>query len=196
MYGLLPRFASMRELHCFLFYLTRCYAGDADLDKEEAMDAIRKEAGSSFDAEIESHLQKTEIFTKRLSWRSFVPPLPTHEVSCSLFVKRNQYEAMSPIFQGWGDGWCLISDVLVRLPLSIFVKIVSLTYEVEGLEAYLNHPVKRHFLVRSLPQRMLDRLLYQRKYIFSAHKIATWLSYLGLVQFSPQTLKEKDQVRV
>ena len=46
----------------------------------------------------------------RLSWRSFVPPLPAHE--------------------GWGPGWCLISDVLVRLPLSIFVKLVSLTYEV------------------------------------------------------------------
>ena len=34
------------------------------------------------------------------------------------------------MFQGWGEGWCLISDVLVRLPLSIFVKLVSLTYEV------------------------------------------------------------------
>ena len=39
-----------------------------------------------------------------------MPPLPAHE--------------------GWGAGWCLISDVLVRLPLSIFVKLVSLTYEV------------------------------------------------------------------
>ena len=54
--------------------------------------------------------------------------------------------------------------------------------------------MRRHLLVRSLPQRMLDKLLYQRKYMFSAHKLATWLSYLGLVQFSPQTLKEKDQV--
>ena len=86
-YGLLPRFASMRELHCLLFYLTRCYAGDTDLDKEEALAAIRKEAGSSFDVEIESHLQRTDIFTKRLSWRSFIPPLPTHEVSYRYFWK-------------------------------------------------------------------------------------------------------------
>ena len=48
MYGLLPRFASMRELHCLLFYLTRCYAGDPDLDKEEAMAAIRKVELSRF----------------------------------------------------------------------------------------------------------------------------------------------------
>ena len=53
MYGLLPRFASMREFHCLLYYLTRCYGGDPELDKGEAMAAIRREAGSSFDAEIE-----------------------------------------------------------------------------------------------------------------------------------------------
>ena len=80
MYGLLPRFASMREFHCLLYYLTRCYGGDPELDKGEAMAAIRREAGSSFDAEIESHLQRTDIFTKRLSWRTFIPPLPAHEV--------------------------------------------------------------------------------------------------------------------
>ena len=82
----------------------------------------------------------------------------------------------------------------ILLSNSPFCQATALCPKVEGLEAYLNHPVRRHLLVRSLPQRMLDKLLYQRKYMFSAHKLATWLSYLGLVQFSPQTLKEKDQV--
>jgi hypothetical protein len=32
-------------------------------------------------------------------------------------------------------------DVLLRLPLSIFVKLVHPRIEVPGIERYLNHPV-------------------------------------------------------
>lgn len=37
-------------------------------------------------------------------------------------------------------------------------------------------------------------LLYARKYIFNIHDTITRLGYIGLVQFGPQRLKDKDQV--
>lgn len=37
-------------------------------------------------------------------------------------------------------------------------------------------------------------MLYQRKYIFAVHEVATRLAYIGVLQFGPQKLKEKDQV--
>ena len=40
----------------------------------------------------------------------------------------------------------------------------------------------------------LNRLLNQRKYIFAVHEVTTRLAYIGVLQFGPQKLKEKDQV--
>jgi len=37
-------------------------------------------------------------------------------------------------------------------------------------------------------------LLHARKYIFNIHNTVTRLVYIGLVQFGPQRLKDKDQV--
>ena len=85
-------------------------------------------------------------------------------------------------------------DVLLRLPLSLFVMLVNVTLQVEGVDEYLNHPVRRHYLIRSLPSRIRSKLLDKRKYIFSIYEIATRLAYVGVVQFGPQKLKEKDQV--
>jgi general transcription factor 3C polypeptide 1 len=42
---------------------------------------------------------------------------------------------------GWKDGWCLMCDVLLRLPLSVFVKMVNISIEIPGLERYLAHPI-------------------------------------------------------
>ena len=39
-------------------------------------------------------------------------------------------------------------DILLRLPLSIFVKLVHVTMDVPGLHDYLSHPVKKHLLIR------------------------------------------------
>ncbi len=86
-------------------------------------------------------------------------------------------------------------DVLLRLPLSLFTKLVNITHEVPGLEQLLNHPVRRHFLLRHLSPDIRSSILAHRKYIFTVHEVATRLAYLGLMQFGPQKLKEKDQVR-
>ena len=63
-----------------------------------------------------------------------------------------------------------------------------------GLEELLAHPVKRHYLIRHIPADIRSRLLFDRKYIFSVHELACRLCYIGVLQFGPQKLKEKDQV--
>lgn len=85
-------------------------------------------------------------------------------------------------------------DLLLRIPLSIFVKVINVTYDVPGIEHYLDHPVRKHFLVKDLPQSIRNVLLYGRKYIYSFHESITRLCYVGLLQFGAQKLKEKDQV--
>ena len=99
----------------------------------------------------------------------FVSPLPQHT--------------------GWPTGWAFLCDILLRLPLSIFVKIVNITHQVEGLEIYLKHRVKQHYLLKHLPMEVRQGLVYARKYIFSVHEVVTNMVYLGLAQFGPHSLK-------
>lgn len=110
-----------------------------------------------------------------ISWKTFVAPLPT-----------------SP---STPEGWLLFSDILLSLPLSLFVKIVScIKYKIEGLDEYLQHSVKCHYLIRSLPVKLRNALLFARRYIYSIHETIKRLSFVGLLTFGPQRLKEKDQV--
>lgn len=85
-------------------------------------------------------------------------------------------------------------DVLLRLPLSVFLKIHFVSFAIPELYEYINHPIRKHYLVRDLPNDIRNSLLYARKYIFNIHETVTRLCYIGLVQFGPQRLKEKDQV--
>jgi general transcription factor 3C polypeptide 1 len=100
------------------------------------------------------------------------------------------------ILLGYPIGWALMCDVLLRIPLSLFVKVHNVNLEVPGLQELLDHPVKKHFLVKDLPTPIRNMLFIKRKYMFSIHEIVTRLCYIGLVQFGPQILKEKDQVFV
>lgn len=95
---------------------------------------------------------------------------------------------------GYPEGWALMSDVLLRMPLSIFVKVYNVNYEVPGLQELLDHPIKQHILMKDVPGTILNLLFIKRKYMFSIHEIVTRLCYLGLVQFGAQVLKEKDQI--
>jgi len=173
-YGLQPKFVKMRELHQVLYYLIRGYTGVEGLDQGEARAAL-EEQGVMGPREVEE-LATMTIYSTAVSWQMFVPPLPSH--------------------QGWptDQGWCLMCDVLLRLPLSIFVKLVNITFDLAGLEEYLGHPVRRHYLLRALPHHVRNKLLFQRKYIFAVHEVASRLAYIGALQFGPQKLKEKDQV--
>lgn len=94
-----------------------------------------------------------------------------------------------PQHSGWPLGWSFLCDILLRLPLSIFLKVVNITYQIEGLEAYLKHPIKQHLLLKHLPMELRQGLIYARKYIFSVHEVVTSMVYLGLAQFGPHSLK-------
>ncbi|KAJ3614800.1 hypothetical protein NHX12_018370 [Muraenolepis orangiensis] len=115
------------------------------------------------------------IYVDEVSWKRFLPPLRKHKE--------------------FDHGWALVSDVVLCLPLSLFVQVTQINYKIEGLEDYLNDPVKQHYLVRVLPTQMKRQLLYKRKYIFSFYENMQKLVYMGLLQFGPvEKFQDKDQV--
>jgi general transcription factor 3C polypeptide 1 len=87
-------------------------------------------------------------------------------------------------------------DIILRMPLSLFLQLVCLNYKVDGLDDYINHPVKKHYLVKTLPEDMKQKLLYARKYIASISDDMSKLCYMGLTQFGPNIIKDKDQIFV
>ncbi|XP_075554996.1 general transcription factor 3C polypeptide 1 [Dermacentor variabilis] len=114
-------------------------------------------------------------YQKDVSWKMFVPPLSN-----------------SP---STPNGWVLFADILLSLPLSLFVKIASsIKHKIEGLEEYLHDKIKCHYLIRSLPVKLRNALLFARRYIYSIHETVKRLAFVGMVTFGPQRLKEKDQV--
>ncbi|XP_072568646.1 general transcription factor 3C polypeptide 1 [Paramormyrops kingsleyae] len=128
-------------------------------------------------AEVDEEQAGTEmvVYMDEMSWRRFIPPMPLH--------------------RGYSCGWALTSDILLSLPLSIFIQIIQVSYKVDDLELYLNDPVKQHYLIRVLPGRMKKQLLYKRKYIFSFYESLQRLCYMGLLHFGPiEKFQDKDQV--
>uniref|UniRef100_A0A3Q1G3K9 General transcription factor IIIC subunit 1 n=1 Tax=Acanthochromis polyacanthus TaxID=80966 RepID=A0A3Q1G3K9_9TELE len=118
-----------------------------------------------------------KVYADEDSWKRFVPPVRLHKE--------------------YASGWAMVGDLLLCLPLSVFVQVIQINYKVDGLEEYLNDPVKQHHLIRTLPAGMKRQLLYKRKYIFSFHECLQKLVYMGLLQFGPATkFKDKDQVFV
>ena len=71
-----------------------------------------------------------------------------------------------------------------------FIQSVSIELFFKNIFNYF----RRNYLIRTLPHSIRNRLLNQRKYIFAVHEVATRLAYIGVLQFGPQKLKEKDQV--
>ncbi|KAF7662374.1 hypothetical protein LDENG_00237400 [Lucifuga dentata] len=118
-----------------------------------------------------------KVYMDEDSWKRFVPSIRVHKE--------------------FGHGWAMMRDLLLCLPLSLFIQVTQINYKVDGLEEYLNDPVKQHYLVRVLPCKMRRQLLYKRKYIFSFYENLQRLAYMGLLQFGPvEKFKEKDQVFV
>ncbi|CAB0041962.1 unnamed protein product [Trichogramma brassicae] len=171
-YGYSPKFIRMKEMHIFLYYLVHdhpgiCYPRDVFLD-------ILKSENLSEDDEFLNDVKN--VYSKEIGWKMFVPPLPDH--------------------RGYPKGWCLMSDVHLRMPLSMFVKLHNVNSDADGLKELLDHPIKRHMLVKDVPTSLRDILYFKRRYIFSIHELASRLCFIGLLQFGPQMLKEKDQVFV
>ncbi|XP_012253071.2 general transcription factor 3C polypeptide 1 isoform X2 [Athalia rosae] len=170
-YGYSPKFVRMKVLHIFLFYSVYDHPGEPTESKDAQVANLRKN-GYEIDAELEEEM--STVYNSEIGWKMFIPPLPKHA--------------------GWPEGWTIMCDVLLRMPLSTFIKLHNVPYSIPELMNYLNHPIKKHFLVKNLPSHIRNTLLIARKYIYTIHESVTRLCYLGLIQFGPQKLKEKDQV--
>lgn len=112
-----------------------------------------------------------------------------------MYVDEDSWKRFVPsvrLLKDYGSGWAMVGDLLLCLPLSVFVQFTQINYkvstcfhldlmpqqifccitrgdtkmfdcpQVDDLEEYLNDPVKQHYLVRSLPARMKRQLLYKR----------------------------------
>ncbi|KAM6196710.1 general transcription factor 3C polypeptide 1 isoform 3-T3 [Sarcoramphus papa] len=201
--GFLPKMPRLRMVHMFLWYLIYGHPlngtqqkGGSDGEKKGSkqgldVNAAVLEAQPDGTLEImttvvnpESSAQETEVelsnqtvYVDDASWMRYVPPLPVH--------------------REFGFGWALVSDILLCLPLSLFVQIVQVSYKVDGLEDFLNDPLKKHTLIRFLPRSVRQQLLYKRRYIFSVVENLQRLCYMGLIQFGPtEKFQDKDQVFV
>lgn len=107
----------------------------------------------------------------------FIPPLPRH-------INYNV------------PGWVFVVDILLRLPLCIFVQIVNVVSQSPQLYDYLNHPIKQNLLVKNLPPDLRRLLLNRRRYVTYVMELCRRLCYIGLMQQGRQLMKEKDQVFV
>uniref|UniRef100_A0A1Y1N2E0 Uncharacterized protein n=3 Tax=Photinus pyralis TaxID=7054 RepID=A0A1Y1N2E0_PHOPY len=168
-YGYQPKFVRMRTLHELLFYLIYTHPSSREVsDVPEML------------AEVDIHLNEDDVkemppvYCRGVSWKMFMSPLPCHS--------------------GWPEGWALVCDILLRLPLVIFLKLCNVTFVIPELSTYLKHPVKQFYLLKHLPSQLRSGLIYKRKYLFAIHETLCKLCYIGLLQFGPQKLREKDQV--
>uniref|UniRef100_A0A2I3H479 Ral transcription factor IIIC subunit 1 n=1 Tax=Nomascus leucogenys TaxID=61853 RepID=A0A2I3H479_NOMLE len=201
--GFLPKMPRLRVVHMFLWYLIYGHPASNTMEKpsliserrtikhESGRAGIRpSSSGSAWEAcseapskgsqdgvtwEAEVELATETVYVDDASWMRYIPPLPVH--------------------RDFGFGWALVSDILLCLPLSIFIQIVQVSYKVDNLEEFLNDPLKKHTLIRFLPRPIRQQLLYKRRYIFSVVENLQRLCYMGLLQFGPtEKFQDKDQV--
>ncbi|XP_078096867.1 general transcription factor IIIC subunit 1 isoform X2 [Mustelus asterias] len=148
-------------------------------DETPVGSSTRVEIGGAcqWEGDIEHLHVKETVYVDEATWKRYCPPIPIH--------------------REFGHGWALISDILLCVPLSIFVQIVQVSHKVENLDEFLNDHYMKHTLVRDLPQPMRQQLLYKRRYIFSIFESLQRLCYMGLLQFGPtEKFQEKDQIFV
>lgn len=171
-YGSTPKFVRLRTLHEFLFYLVheKSYEETTGLDPKVAIKHWNANETNSIDLTKLGEIPP--IYSLDIQWTMFIPSL----------IKHN----------GFDKGWCLLSDCIFRMPLSIFVRLVNITNEIRGLDEILSHPIKKHFLLNNLPVDMQQSLFHERKYVFSIDDLIKRLCCLGLVQAGPHRFA-KDQ---
>ncbi|XP_061404831.1 general transcription factor 3C polypeptide 1 isoform X3 [Lethenteron reissneri] len=135
------------------------------------------QSSTSPSSQAEQLFAEETVYMEVQDWRRFTPPAPIH----------GEY----------GEGWALVSDILLCMPLSVFVQLIRISYRVDGLQELLDDPVKKHTLVRFLPVAMRQQLLFKRRYIFLIFECFQRLWFMGLLHFGPlERFQDKDQVFV
>ncbi|GJQ73435.1 hypothetical protein Trydic_g13797 [Trypoxylus dichotomus] len=168
-YGYVPKFAKIKVMHELLFYLIYNYDGKA-VDSKDVPSVLRQFHVKLSNDNIE---ELGTLYRRELSWKMFIPPLPK--------------------YKEWSGGWALICDIILRLPLSVFVKIFNISYVIPDLLSLLSDPIRKHVLLKNVPADIRNACLHNRRCIFSIHEILCQLCYMGLLQFGVQKLKEKEQ---
>uniref|UniRef100_A0A672YIJ6 Uncharacterized protein n=1 Tax=Sphaeramia orbicularis TaxID=375764 RepID=A0A672YIJ6_9TELE len=185
--GFQPKMHRLRVVHNFLWHMiyghplrnssqsTLLNSSESNATTESS-DAPQSITQSSEAAAISS-VEPEAVYSDEDSWKKYIPPIRVNK--------------------DYGSGWAMVGDLLLCLPLSVFIQVIQINYQVDGLEEYLNDTEKQHYLVRSLPSKMRRQLLYKRRYIFNFHENLQKLAYMGLIQFGPvEKFKDKDQVYV
>lgn len=171
-----PKFHKIRVMHELWFYLAYDHPSNPQIiQPSEAMD-MWKIVEPRIDYE-QLHSELPTIYSIEIGWKMFVPPIPRY----------------SPFIE---NGWLLLDDALLRMPLSIYVSISNITSEVTGLDEILAHPIRKHFPLCNLPPTLQAQLMGQRKHIISTLECCRMAACLGLIQFGPERLKDKAQVHL
>uniref|UniRef100_A0A336L0X8 CSON002604 protein n=1 Tax=Culicoides sonorensis TaxID=179676 RepID=A0A336L0X8_CULSO len=167
-----PKFIRMRNLHEFLFYYMYGQPNDTEpLDKDQVL-AIWN--GIYPDMDISSLSNELPlIYSKDLDWRTFVPP-----------------------HRGDRHGWGILSDIILKMPLSLIFTLINFDLRHPELEKIMLHPVKRFYTVAQAPQSIRALLTYHRMYSYSIYSNAVNLAYIGALQFGLRRSVEKDQVYI
>lgn len=170
-YGYAPKFMRMQALHELLFHTVYVLNPNAQPLREDQKHSLFVHSEVSLSDKEISELPP--IYTNTLDWRMFIPPLPTHK-SCD-------------------SGWTLICDIILRLPLSLFVRLHKVRFVIPNINTYLKCKVRKHLLIKYLPTEIRSGILYKRMYITDIYDSLRRLGYIGLIQFGQQKYKEKDQ---
>lgn len=172
-YGYCPKFLRMRIFHEFLYHIV--YESNDNItpvDTEETLQAWRANDNNIDVDDLRRSIG--DIYSSTICETMFIPPL----------VRQPPYS----------EGWIIFSDIIARLPLSIFLKVISINYKVPGLEEWMNDKVKRYVLFNQLPERLRIPLMHSRKFIFSIDDTSKLLCACGLLQFGPPNLLNKEMI--
>ncbi|XP_063446965.1 general transcription factor 3C polypeptide 1-like [Mytilus trossulus] len=173
LYGYKAKMQRGRIIQQLLWYLVYGYQGkvpDEEVTTQE--DSSQEESSGDISAKGKSKIPPVHV--NEMTWKRYLAPLPEH--------------------RGYPKGWCLISDVLLSLPLCLFCALVHVSYKIDGLMEWLNDPVKCLYPISFLPCKISQRLLFARKYIFAFHENCQRLCHMGLLSFGSSNNKEKDQI--
>ncbi|KAF0314554.1 General transcription factor 3C polypeptide 1 [Amphibalanus amphitrite] len=205
-----PKFRRLQMLQELLFYISRDYAGNTQLDQTEPRRQML-----AMDPELDPETLP-RAYTNNIDWMTFIGPLPTHASHqySQLPTHASQYSPLPthasqysplpthasqysplPTHASWGRGWSLLCDVLIRMPLCIFLRMVNIPYFTPTVHRYMAHRVLRNLPPTHLPEDVVSCLFWKRKYMFSIHDDITRLVFMGLAQLGQQMLA-KDQVFV
>uniref|UniRef100_A0A182SUT6 B-block_TFIIIC domain-containing protein n=1 Tax=Anopheles maculatus TaxID=74869 RepID=A0A182SUT6_9DIPT len=167
-HGCLPKCPRMKLYHEYLFYTAHVQPRDArELDVSEL---------KSIDLQGMDVNELSPIYSDTNDWKMFIPPLN--------------------LYDGYGSGWVLLIDVVIRMPIYVFCSICAYSFYTPALDYYLNHPVRKYTLLKHLPDPIRMQLLQKRRYIYAILDVTKLLCYAGLLQMGPQLRKTRDQTYV